>query len=385
MRVAMLLHAYYKRDPRVRREAEALAQSGHAVHVICLNEGGETEHEVFNGVTIFRCAVSRSRTRRKIDYVLEYARFFVRGWWKLARLHCAERYEVMIAHNMPNFLVFATAPWRYLGTRVILDLHDPSPENLQELFGLRGGWLERLVRFEERAAVRFAHRVMTVNEPIADVFQARTQVRPFISHNMPDERVVNVRKTTYDPPTGPLKLVFHGYVNRRYGLDRLIDALLDLNREKCLFTLDVYGDGPHLEAIRQRVQGSAAAGWCTLHGGFTAGSINEALIGKDMSVAVYYPCPMTHLALPAKVLESAFLGLPVICPDLHTVRHYFGSDSLFLFRTDRELRDVLRHVSENYMESRDKADRARKRIEPYMWKHERHRFVRFVEDVAAGN
>jgi glycosyltransferase involved in cell wall biosynthesis len=379
----MLLHAYYKRDPRVRREAEALVQAGHVVDVICLNEGEETEHELFNGVRIFRCAVSRSRTRRRIDYVLEYLRFFVRAWRKLARLNRAGRYDVMIAHNMPNFLVFATFPWRFLGTRVILDLHDPSPEHLRELFGLRGGFLERLVRFEERIAVRFAHRVITVNEPIAEEFHARTRVRPFVSHNMPDERVVNVRKTSYESPTGPLKLVYHGYVNRRYGLDRLIDALLELNRERCRFTLDIYGDGPHLEAIRSRVQGSAAAEWCALHGGFAVGAINGALITRDLAVALYYPSAMADLALPAKVLESVFLGLPVVCPDLRTVRYYFGGESLFMFRTDGELRQVLEYVAANYGDARDRANRARQQIEPYLWKHERRRFVRFVEEAAA--
>jgi glycosyltransferase involved in cell wall biosynthesis len=273
----MLLHAYYKRDPRVRREAEALAQAGHTVAVICLNEGGESDRELFSDVTIVRCAISRSKMRRKLDYVLEYLNFFVRAWLTLAGLQRAGRYDVMVAHNMPNFLVFATLPWRLLGTRVILDLHDPSPEHLREVFGLRAaGPLERLVGLEEWLAVRFAHRVITVNQPIAELFCARTGVRPFISHNMPDERVLDVRKTNYDPPVGPLKLVYHGYINRRYGLDRLIDALLELNRERCQFTLDVYGDGPYLDVIKARLEGSAAAGWCTLHGGFAVGSINEA-------------------------------------------------------------------------------------------------------------
>jgi hypothetical protein len=37
-RVGMLVHSYYLRDVRVRREAEALAAAGAEVHVVCIRE-----------------------------------------------------------------------------------------------------------------------------------------------------------------------------------------------------------------------------------------------------------------------------------------------------------------------------------------------------------
>ena len=52
LRVVMLVHAYYLRDPRVRREAEVLVQAGHAVDVIGLNEGGEAASEGAAGVRL---------------------------------------------------------------------------------------------------------------------------------------------------------------------------------------------------------------------------------------------------------------------------------------------------------------------------------------------
>ena len=56
----MLAHTYYLRDPRVRREAEALAATGLEVHVICLSEArnarGEREprQAIVNDVHIHR-------------------------------------------------------------------------------------------------------------------------------------------------------------------------------------------------------------------------------------------------------------------------------------------------------------------------------------------
>jgi len=66
-RVAMLAHTYYLRDPRVRREAEALAADGFDVHVICLSEPRtaramhEPRHAIVNGVQIHRLPLSRRR------------------------------------------------------------------------------------------------------------------------------------------------------------------------------------------------------------------------------------------------------------------------------------------------------------------------------------
>ena len=57
--VAMLAHTCYLRDPRVRREAEALAEKGLDVHVICLSEepsgeNGQREAPATTSSTEFR-------------------------------------------------------------------------------------------------------------------------------------------------------------------------------------------------------------------------------------------------------------------------------------------------------------------------------------------
>src|SRR2546425_8404828 len=74
-KVAMLAHTYYLRDPRVRREAEALAEKGFEVHVICLSEGRnrdrEPRHAIVNGVQIHRLPISRRRGGF-LRYLFEY-------------------------------------------------------------------------------------------------------------------------------------------------------------------------------------------------------------------------------------------------------------------------------------------------------------------------
>jgi hypothetical protein len=74
-RVAVVVFSPYPADPRPRRAAEALAQLGLEVDVICVRENGrEPLRETFNGVQVFRVPLRRRRGGA-IGYVYQYAAF----------------------------------------------------------------------------------------------------------------------------------------------------------------------------------------------------------------------------------------------------------------------------------------------------------------------
>jgi hypothetical protein len=145
MRVLMITHSYYLRDPRVRREAEALAEAGYTVDVICLRDQGEPYRSEVNGVRIYRVPLRRCRGGF-LRYLFEYLAFFVLSGLLLSALQLRRRYRLVHVHNMPNFLVFATLLPRLFGAKVILDMHDPMPELFQLQFKLAPRhWIVRLL------------------------------------------------------------------------------------------------------------------------------------------------------------------------------------------------------------------------------------------------
>ena len=111
-RVAMLAHTCYLRDPRVRREAEALAEKGMEVHVISLSEDGnapggrEPRRSTVNGVQVHRLPIRRKRGG-PLRYLYEYLMTGFLGGLKLASLHFRGRLKVVHVHNMPDLLVCA--------------------------------------------------------------------------------------------------------------------------------------------------------------------------------------------------------------------------------------------------------------------------------------
>ena len=153
-RVAMLAHTLYLLDPRVRREAEALAQEGVEVHVISLSEAGSTappqpRNAIVNGVHIHRLPIKKKRGN-SLRYLYEYFMTGFLGALKLAVLHLHGKLNVVHVHNMPDILVLAAAVPRLGGSKLVLDIHDPMPElSMSSQNGSSKRLLIELLRLQE--------------------------------------------------------------------------------------------------------------------------------------------------------------------------------------------------------------------------------------------
>ncbi len=132
-KVLMLIYSYYPHDPRPKREVEALYNSGIQVDMICLMDNGQPKKETIFGANVYRVKLQRSRTS-KFKYIQLYLSFCVRSFFVLNWMALKNRYDVIHVHNMPDFLVFLTIFPKIFGTKIILDMHDPSPELLMTIF-----------------------------------------------------------------------------------------------------------------------------------------------------------------------------------------------------------------------------------------------------------
>ena len=74
--VLMAAYTNYRRDPRVRREAEVLVQAGHRVVFIASRQRGEPNREILAGVEVVKKFGLRNRRSSKVVYVADYVLFF---------------------------------------------------------------------------------------------------------------------------------------------------------------------------------------------------------------------------------------------------------------------------------------------------------------------
>src|SRR5688572_17561591 len=92
-RVAMVVHAYYLRDARVRRYTEALVNQGYETDIFCLRDQGEAPRQCYGGVRIVRIPYTRVRGGKR-SYYVEYAASLILLGLYLCIFYLWRRYSV---------------------------------------------------------------------------------------------------------------------------------------------------------------------------------------------------------------------------------------------------------------------------------------------------
>lgn len=337
---AILMAAYtnYRRDPRVRREAEALVEAGHAVTFLASRQPGEPDRETLNGVDVIKLpGLAHKRTTMK-GYLIDYAVFFV-----LLMLHLLprpRRYRLIHVNNMPDFLVFAAWLPRLLGTPVIHDVHDLMPELYQEKFASgERHWLVHLLKAQERWAGRFASAVLTVEERLKDILSQRgvPRERIHVLMNLPDERIFRPRKRAAEvkPADSPFVMVYHGTLARRLGLDIAIRAVARARQDIAQLELRIIGAGEERSALIALRDELGLQDVVTFSEGFVPVEQIPALIGDaDLGVVPLRLSSGTDVMLPTKLLEYVGIGIACIVPKTGTICRYFNDDMVEFFEAE---------------------------------------------------
>jgi glycosyltransferase involved in cell wall biosynthesis len=393
-RVAMLAHTYYLRDPRVRREAEALAAEGVEVHVICLTEERarngtrEPRRGVFNGVHIHRLPIRRRRGG-PLRYLYEYLAATVLGGLAVARLHLRGKLSVVHAHNMPDFLVFAALVPRLGGSRVILDVHDPMPELYMSWNHPPRGLVVRLLRLQERLSHAFAHRIISVNESMRENLQAKGVAgeKIVIVNNFPDEQLFPVRDIPRSWPRTRERLVvlYCGTVTEHYDLGLAVKAMARLAGEVPL-KLRILGEGNRLKEVLDLASDLGVRESVEHLGRVPIDRVRDEMAKADVGISCHRAGVFGDLYFSTKIVEYLTQGLPVLSPRTYTISKYLPDEAMFYFEPGNEaaLADSLRFMWQNPDEVLRRLSKARKLLPNLSWQAEKGKLLSFYADLLNG-
>jgi len=388
-RVAIVVHAVYPGDPRIRRQSDALLEEGHEVDIICLRQPGEAFEEADGALRIVRMPLDRGFIGFA-GHIAEYAAFSAMVAWRLAREHRTRRYDLVQVATVPDFLVFAALPEKLGGVPLLLDLHEDMPEFFRDRFAsplLRP--LLPMVTAATRASAAVADAIITVHEPLRLLSIARgvDPKRISVVMNSADGRL-------FDPSRherrgfmadGTLRLIHHSNFQRIYGLDVAIEGLARI-RSDLPWRLDVYGDGPWRPQIEAAVERTGTGDRVTLHGRVAMDDLPGLLAGSDIGLVPSVAEPYMAYSLSTKLLEYAAMGVPTIATDLATFRHHF-TDAALCFVPGGD-RDVLARAVEALVHDPTRTVamglEAQRQAAAYDWEHQRRRYLEIVDRLVTG-
>jgi glycosyltransferase involved in cell wall biosynthesis len=385
--ICIISQSPYDFDPRVRRKAEALVAAGYFVDVLSLPSPGAAKRYVLNGVNVRTASLGKKRGSL-MRYAFEYLAFFV---WASVRVHLQmreRRYVVIDVNTLPDFLVFAPFLARRMGAKIILDMHEITPEFYMSKYGIRrDSWMIRFLTYQEQISCAFADHVITINEPIQDLLEARglEGSKSTVIMNAVDE----ARFATATPAVAPTKsadlskfvMIYHGTLTRIYGLDIAIEAFATVHRDMPGAEIWILGSGPEQASLAALATHHGITQKVKLFGQVKSSEIPRWLAQSDAGILPIRHDALLEFAFPNKLPEYIIMGKPVMVSRLKALKHYF-SESAVAFAEPNDTADLAAQMVRVYKD-RDLrgqlAAQARTEYAPIRWDVMKARYLTLIE------
>ncbi|RPI22779.1 MAG: glycosyltransferase, partial [Actinobacteria bacterium] len=337
MRIGMAVLAYYGRDARVRRYAEALARRGYVVDVVALREPGSAKTETIAGVNVIKVPMGRQR-RGALYYLFESGFFTLAAAWHLAR----RRYDVVHIHNMPDLLVFAALVPKLRRAAVVLDIHDLMPEVYQSKYeaGPDHG-LVSAMRLEERISFRFPHAIIYSAQTFRDIAASRRSgvgKKGAVFINTADTALFdrNLHPWRGGGPEGVFRVLYLGTVSHRHGVDQAVAAVAGVRSRIPNIVFDIYprfaaGEGEPLRRLQEQVAELGLDDVVRFLDPVPLDDVPAILAGADVGVFTPHVDAHIDIALSLKVPEMAAMAVPIVATRTAVMDTYFGDEGILFF------------------------------------------------------
>ncbi len=392
-RVAMVGYTFYESDARLKMYVEYLVSSGYDVDVIVVRDPNcappsDTEH-----VSFFLPANRRFDRQGALQYILDYAAFTLVCAWLLLKHHLGgRRYAVVHVNNMPNFLLFAALPVRLLGSRTILDLHDTMPE----IFQVRGGvgpthWMIRCLWIEEWVCLKLADYVLTSEHTKRDrlLQNGLNRAKSAVVLNLADPALFPELPIPDSIPADsarPFRMVFHGTLTWRLGVDLAIRALAIARKDIPTIRLDVTGDGEQRKELIALARELGVESLVEFSSGFVhVEELADRLAGADLGVLASRENAATDLMLPVKLLEYARMGIPCVVVPTKSIQRYFQEPAVRFVPAENPdaLAKAIVDLYRNPEQRLEMARTARRFYDRYNFASQGRTYIDIVNDLAA--
>jgi len=293
-------------------------------------------------------------------------------------------------HNMPDVLVFCALVTRLCGAKVILDLHDPSPEIFMAKYGVdKAHIVVRLLCLAEKFSIWFAHLVLTPNLSFKRLFVSRgcPQTKIHVIMNSPLESIFrgpgNGSRRSVTDGQQEFVIMYHGMITERNGVDLAIRAINAVRREIPDVTFELYGAGDFVDRCLSLITKLGLDDAVTFRGCVPLEAIAQAIEAVDVGLVSNRPSVHWEHAMPTRIFEYLSMAKPVIAPRTRGILDYFKADELYFFESGnmQSIAEAIMDVYRNRTQRLKRIERGMAVYKRHCWQIQRYRLQELVRTL----
>lgn len=335
MKACMVAYTLYEMDNRVRRYAEALAERGDDVDVYVLGKPGQPRRGILNGVRIHRIQTRVRNEKKPLTYLAKLVLFLLTSFLVLAKKSFRERYDVIHVHSVPDFEVFAALVPKWMGSKIILDIHDIVPEFYASKFRTnRDSRVFKTLVLLERLSIAFSDHVIIANHIWYKTLISRSVVpgKCTVVMNYPDISIFRRSERTRND--GKFVMVYPGSLNWHQGLDVAIKAFAKIAGRYPETEFRIYGEGGEMNALKELVGELNMTERILFPGTKPLHEIAVVMAEADLGIVPKRAVSFGNEAFSTKIPEFMAVGVPVIASSTMIDRYYFNDSQILFFKSE---------------------------------------------------
>ena len=386
--ICQVTFSEYPNDQRIRRYVSALIETGYRVIVLCIRDEHNKESEYGEKLIIKRLGVSKKRGSYS-SRTLEYASFFFKSVFYTTLFFFKYRIRVFHVNTFPDFAAFTPAIPKLFGAKILLDLHELTPEAMM----MRENYNEdkfiiKFLKFIEKMSILISDELITIHDIAGEILSERNKRKfTYIINGIDENEFTKLKKL----PNQYFDIIYIGTINPNLNLGLVIDALELLRKQVSAEEFDkirflIYGKGPELDNILEKAKQKGLEKKVIYKGVVSYKKMLEEL--RYASVTIYPPKRniYTEICYPIKLTEFINLNIPVIATKYRTLNYFYPDDCIFYINPEnlQEVVNKIMLVYRNPGEVKIKTNNALEAYKKVSWKNVmKKRYLDLIEKMCA--
>lgn len=364
MNACIIAYTFYEVDFRVSRYADALVDHGYNVDVFALRRKEQARREKVNGATIYHLQERDYNEKGLGSFLVRMVLFWFKVFFAILAKQFQYRYHIVHIHNPPDFLVFAAVVSKWLGAKIIFDMHENLPEFYCAKFGKdHDALLVKMLLLMEKVAVKYANYTIVAH----DLLRERVIKRDKITDkdcvallNYPSNALFcdEAKKKN----NGEFRIIYPGTISHQHGIDIAIKAMAIVKRDCMNAKLEIYGRSKNFtyeHYLKKLIDDLDLNDTVFLHSVVPYDEIRHILSTADIGVVPKRDGIFMSEAFSTKILEYMAAGLPAVISRTKIDEYYFDNSMVKFFEPENES-DLARSIVELIHDPEERESLAKK-------------------------